>query len=88
MDAEPDAGLATDQRGLIRIGHVHLGQTDLPPQAVRKLAVDIVVMGTIGRSGLAGVVMGNTAEKVFSAVECSVVAVKPEGFQTDIPLED
>ena len=33
--------------------------------AVRELGADILVMGTRGRRGLAGVLVGNTAEKVF-----------------------
>jgi len=41
---------------------------------------DVVVLGTRGRSGLAGTVVGNTAEKVFNTTECSILAVKPADF--------
>lgn len=54
--------------------------------AVRKLGADVVVMGTIGRAGLPGALVGNTAEKLFHSAECSVIAVKPEGFVS--PLRD
>jgi nucleotide-binding universal stress UspA family protein len=45
---------------------------------------DAVVMGTVGRSGIDGVIIGNTAEKVLSRIECSVLALKPPGFVTPI----
>jgi universal stress protein E len=45
---------------------------------------DVVVMGTVGRSGINGVIIGNTAEKVLNRIECSVLALKPPGFVTPI----
>jgi nucleotide-binding universal stress UspA family protein len=45
---------------------------------------DVVVMGTVGRSGIDGVIIGNTAEKVLNRIECSVLALKPPGFVTPI----
>lgn len=48
--------------------------------------VDLIVMGTVGRTGLAGFVMGNTAETILRAVRCSVIAVKPEGFESPVTL--
>ena len=45
---------------------------------------DLLVMGTVGRSGLAGLVMGNTAERILDRVQCSVLAIKPDGFTSTI----
>jgi nucleotide-binding universal stress UspA family protein len=42
--------------------------------------VDLVVVGTLGRTGLTRRLVGNTAERVLQRVPCSVVAVKPDGF--------
>jgi universal stress protein E len=42
--------------------------------------VDLVVMGTAGRGGVAGLVMGNTAERVLRGLRQSVLAIKPAGF--------
>jgi nucleotide-binding universal stress UspA family protein len=42
--------------------------------------VDIVVMGTVARSGIAGAVMGNTAERVLRRLRGSVLAIKPGAF--------
>ena len=41
---------------------------------------DVVVMGTVARTGLSGVFIGNTAENIINSLECPVLAVKPEGF--------
>ncbi|MCX4026869.1 universal stress protein [Endozoicomonas sp. SM1973] len=48
-----------------------------------ELNIDMIVMGTVGRTGLAGFVIGNTAENVLSETSCSVLAVKPDGFKID-----
>ncbi len=42
--------------------------------------VDVVVMGTVARTGIVGLVMGNTAERVLQRLRGSVLAVKPPGF--------
>ena len=46
--------------------------------------IDLVVMGTVGRSGIPGLIIGNTAEKVITSIDCSVLAVKPEHFVTPV----
>lgn len=54
------------------------------PRLVDRLDIDLVVMGTVGRTGLRGLIMGNTAETILRAVRCSVLAVKPKGFLTPV----
>ena len=46
----------------------------------RELGADLVVMGTVARTGLSGVFIGNTAENIINSLECPVLAVKPDGF--------
>ena len=41
-------------------------------------------MGTFGRTGISGLVMGNTAEVVLDGLGCSVIAVKPPHFVSPI----
>lgn len=41
---------------------------------------DLVVMGSVGRRGLNGIFIGNTAERVERRVTCSLLTVKPAGF--------
>ncbi|HKK50958.1 MAG TPA: universal stress protein [Myxococcota bacterium] len=47
---------------------------------VRELHPDLLVMGTVGRTGIPGFVIGNTAERVLSNLTCSLLARKPTGF--------
>ncbi len=44
---------------------------------IHALKADILVMGTIARSGALGLLIGNTAEDVLDRLECSVLALKP-----------
>lgn len=46
--------------------------------------IDLVVMGTVGRRGIKGFFMGNTAEKVLNNINCSVLAIKPKGWKTSV----
>lgn len=51
---------------------------------VESAAIDLVVMGTVARSGIAGVIVGNTAERVLRELRQSVIAIKPEGFRSSL----
>jgi len=42
--------------------------------------IHLLVMGTIGRGGIRGIMIGNTAERLLPEVHCSVLAVKPPDF--------
>jgi Universal stress protein UspA and related nucleotide-binding proteins len=50
----------------------------------RKLKVDLVALGTVGRSGIQGVLLGNTAEKVLTTCDASILTVKPANFVSPI----
>jgi nucleotide-binding universal stress UspA family protein len=49
--------------------------------------VDLVLMGTVARSNLAGLLMGNTAEKTLGKLSCSVLTVKPSSFITPVRFD-
>lgn len=51
-----------------------------------ELGVDLVVMGTVARTSISGLFMGNTAESILDQLRCSVLAVKPPDFKT--PVEE
>ncbi|MDZ7686305.1 MAG: universal stress protein [Gammaproteobacteria bacterium] len=53
----------------------------------KEVGADIVVMGAISRSLLSDVFIGNTTEKVLDFLECDVLIVKPEGFETPVKLD-
>ncbi len=57
------------------------------PRLAKSLKADLVVMGTVARTGVAGLFIGNTAEAILEQIDCSVLAVKPEGFETPVSLE-
>ena len=73
------------------ITHKHLIRNDDAARAIIKLVknkkINLLVIGTVCRTGLAGFFIGNTAEKVLSEVNCSVLTVKPEGFVTPVTLD-
>ena len=67
--------------------HLHLLKGDagtVIPQLVTKLEIEVLVMGTVCRTGIPGFIIGNTAERVLDAVDCSVFTVKPEGFVSPV----
>ena len=70
----------------------HLPRNDNAPKAIIKLVkknnIDLLVSGTVCRTGIAGFFIGNTAEKVLSEVNCSVLTVKPNGFVTPVTLNE
>jgi nucleotide-binding universal stress UspA family protein len=61
---------------------------DVIPELVKEYQIDLVTMGTVGRTGIPGFLMGNTAETILNRINCSVLAIKPEGFVTPVTLEE
>jgi universal stress protein E len=57
---------------------------DLIPAFVNNNAVDILVMGTVARTGIIGFIMGNTAENIMRQIGCALVALKPSGFVSPV----
>ena len=57
------------------------------PVLANEIDADLVVMGTVGRTGIPGFIMGNTAETILNQIDCSVLAIKPPGFQTPVTIE-
>ncbi len=55
---------------------------------VKQERIDLIVLGTVGRSGIQGILMGNTAEQILNRIECSVLAVKPSGFVTPVKMAE
>lgn len=58
--------------------HVYEGfPEEVIPMVAQKLEAEIVVLGTIGRTGLSAAFVGNTAEHVISRLNCNLLAIKP-----------
>ena len=58
------------------------------PKLAKQLKAEVVVMGTVARTGIPGFIMGNTAETILNQINCSVLAIKPSEFETPVTLEN
>lgn len=64
---------------------VETGPSDMAIlEVIEEHNVDLLVMGTIARSGVSGWLVGNTCEQLLPQVPCSVVTVKPEGYVSPV----
>jgi universal stress protein E len=72
-----------------RVDHVqrHLLKGE-PGDAIQEFVTthqaDLLVMGSVGRTGVPGLLMGNTAEQVLREVGCDVLTLKPEAFEPGV----
>ncbi|MBL4771234.1 MAG: universal stress protein [Planctomycetes bacterium] len=77
-----------DER-LLRVDLTEPAKTHLsrkpPAEAIREtvehLQPDVLIMGSLSRAGRPGIQMGETAERVFGDLECSVLSIKPDDFE-------
>jgi nucleotide-binding universal stress UspA family protein len=76
---ELERAIAPFQRHIARAG-VHLVKGD-PRVVIADFAVDhhsdLLVIGTVARSGVSGRIIGNTAEAVLNQLPCSMLVIKP-----------
>ncbi len=54
------------------------------PDFVNSRDMDLLVMGSVARSGVRGFVVGNTAEKILDNLDCSVMVLKPPHFEEQL----
>lgn len=60
--------------------HTHLVEgfpEEVIPESAKALDAELVILGSVGRTGLAGVFLGNTAEHVISKLHCNLLTIKP-----------
>lgn len=57
------------------------------PLLAKQINADLLVMGTVARTGIPGFIMGNTAESILNQIDCSVIAIKPSGFVSPVTLQ-
>ncbi|WP_136810317.1 universal stress protein [Desulfosediminicola flagellatus] len=55
-------------------------------KSIDELGVDVIVMGSVGRSGVPGLLIGNKAEEILNSINCTVLTVKPDGFISPVTL--
>ena len=74
-----------DLSGVENRSHLVKGDPgEVTPALAREAPAQLIVTGTVGRTGIPGFFIGNTAETTLAAVDCSVLAVKPKTFQTPV----
>ncbi len=57
---------------------------DVIVQQIEEHNADLLVMATLGKWQFKHILMGSTATRLMSVVNCSVVTVKPEGFEPSL----
>lgn len=75
------AGLDQSQ---LHIHHEKGPADELIPQLTTDNNIATLVMGTVARTGIPGFLIGNTAENILQDLECSLIALKPDGFTSPI----
>ncbi len=81
------AVLALAQEYAVPRQRIHFAESSAPEalaRYARDVIADIVVMGAATRSGLARVLIRHTAQRVFDALDCDVLIVKPPGFRSSV----
>lgn len=63
--------------------HLHISGGDwmeVANQLVDELELDLIVTGTHGPKGVAGLLWGSVSQQLVGKVTCSVMVVKPQGY--------
>lgn len=61
--------------------HVEKGlPEEVIPDLAEQLQAGVVVLGTLGRTGISAVLIGNTAEHVIDHLKCDLLVIKPDNF--------
>jgi len=82
---------ALRQKFAIREEFTHVAKglpEEVIPDIASQLSAGIVVLGTIGRTGLSAAFLGNTAEQVIDHLRCDLLAIKPDDFNSPVTLDD
>ncbi|MGL4861272.1 MAG: universal stress protein UspE [Enterobacteriaceae bacterium] len=67
--------------------HVERGLPEkVIPDLAEHLNSGIVVMGTVGRTGISAAFIGNTAEHLIGHLRCDLLAIKPDGYVSPVTL--
>lgn len=64
-----------------RLTHVEKGlPEEVIPDLAEHLQAGVVVLGSLGRTGLSAAFIGNTVEHVIDRLKCDLLAIKPDDF--------
>lgn len=58
--------------------HIMAGDvSETVPKVAKKIKADVVIVGSVGRSGMKGMLLGNTAEKILHNLRTDILVMKP-----------
>lgn len=86
-DAETGLRELLERTGISGSAKLHMRKGhagDVISDVVADIKPGIVVMGTVARTGVPGMIIGNTAERVLGSLDTSILAVKPYGFVSPV----
>ncbi|MDN2662572.1 universal stress protein UspE [Psychromonas sp. 14N.309.X.WAT.B.A12] len=72
-------------------GNIHLEQglpEDVISDVAQEIKAELVILGTVGRSGLGLTLLGHTAEQVIDKLDSDLLALKPKGFISPIKIDE
>lgn len=70
--------------------HCHVKEglpEDVIPELAEQLDAELVILGTVGRTGFSAALIGNTAEHVIDSINCDLLAIKPDGYKSPLEAE-
>jgi len=70
--------------GNVQVHHLRGRPDQVIPKFIEDKKIDILAMGTLARTGIHSFVIGNTAENILQKLECSLLALKPNGFVSPV----
>jgi universal stress protein E len=74
----------------INVVNTHV-EEGLPETVIEQVAeqvdAELVILGTVGRTGISAALIGNTAEHVIDQLNCDVLALKPDGYVSPLQQE-
>lgn len=69
--------------------HVEKGlPEEVIPDLAEHLQAGVVVLGTLGRTGISAAFIGNTAEHVIDHLKCDLLVIKPDNFNCPIEIDE
>ncbi len=60
---------------------------DVIPELAQQLDAELVILGTVGRTGFSAALIGNTAEHVIDSIDCDLLTIKPDGYHSPLEVE-
>ena len=57
------------------------------PQLIDRHRIDLLVLGSVTRGSIPGLLIGSTAERLVHRLSCTLLAAKPDDFETSVTID-